>query len=81
MNRILDKLSSQKNRYYFQEKNFSLFNIAENSKYNSALKRKEYSTILKNENEKKIDIKRLNHFNQFLYKLEMSIKKKLFPLI
>ena len=76
MNKILDKLSSEKNGYYFQEKNFSLFNIAENSKYNTALKRQEYSTILKNENEKRVVIKRLNHFNQFFYKLEMSQKQR-----
>ena len=54
MNKIYDKLSTKKNGYYFQEKNFSLFNIAENSKYNTALKRQEYSTILKNENGWKI---------------------------
>ena len=41
MNKIYDKLSTKKNGYYLQEKNFNLFKIGENSKYKSASKRKE----------------------------------------
>ena len=53
-----------------------MFYIPENSKYKSALKRKEYSNVWKKENEKKIVIKRLNNFNRLFYNIEMSQKPK-----
>ena len=40
---IINKLSNKRNAYYYLEKNFVLVNVAENSKYKSAFKRKEYS--------------------------------------
>ena len=40
---IINKLAHKENVYSYLEKNFVLFNIAENSKYKSANKRKEYS--------------------------------------
>ena len=76
LNNIINKLAHQKNAYSYLEKNFVLFNIPDNSKYKSSQKRKEYSDIWKRENEKKIVIKRLNHFNKLFYNLEAAQKSK-----
>ena len=76
LDNILNKLAHKQNAYNYLEKNFVLFNVPENSKYKSALKRKEYSDIWKKENEKKIVIKRLNNFNRLIYNMEMSQKPK-----
>ena len=73
---ILNKLSNKQNAYNYLEKNFVLYNIPENSKYKSAIKRKEYSNVWKKENEKKIIIKRMNNFNKLFYNLEISQRPK-----
>ena len=73
---IINKLSNKRNAYYYLEKNFVLVNVAENSKYKSAFKRKEYSDIFKRENEKNIVIKRINHFNKLFLNNEKIRKLK-----
>ena len=74
INKILDKLKHSQNVYSYLEQNFILYDVRDNSKYKSSIKRKEYSEFHKKENEKNIIIKRLNYFNNLFHKIKISQK-------